>query len=554
MEEQKVNINTGVDTNFFLDILGRDISTQACIYDLIDNSIDAAKRHKNQNDNYSGYEILISVQDDKLTVTDNCGGFSEDELTSRAFVTGRQSNHHLGLGKYGVGMKRAIAKIGKRFNLSTDNGNSSYKLTATVDQLSSSSSTIEARLETSSNIETKIEIFELEHDVVCEFRDSSWNAQLLNEIGTRYSLFLNQGLSIKISPIEGGAKKKATSMLPELRSSSDVPLVKETKTINDVNVSITAGLHKQYVITSKQGVNRKLTADFGWYIICNERVIAAAIKQGDEYGWTNKAWHSEYGGFVGFVYLTSEEPDKLPWNTAKTQVLTNHMIMVGLRPDLSRISLNYKALRKKASKEDENTAQSSNASSNSNGNSNQSNANESEGSGNDNNSSNSSNNQTETEPLKSLAQVLGIKKNVGAKALMAFQEYQFTKQISSDQQGLKIARAALIRVLIETSLKFHAQRLGVYDENEEDKKNHQTPAMGRIIKAVKTTVESRKENINNFSNLITSIKSLSNLVKDLNNMMHKDGVFIVDGSESGALESIKFIIEELCKIPNPRKR
>lgn len=80
MVSKTISINTGVDTDFFLDILGRDISTQACIYDLIDNSIDAAKRHKQQND-FSGYEILISIKVGKLTVIDNCGGFSEHELT-----------------------------------------------------------------------------------------------------------------------------------------------------------------------------------------------------------------------------------------------------------------------------------------------------------------------------------------------------------------------------------------------------------------------------------------------------------------------------------------
>ena len=47
-----IEISTGLEPNFLQDILTKDISTLDALYDLVDNSIDAARNSIIQNGNY----------------------------------------------------------------------------------------------------------------------------------------------------------------------------------------------------------------------------------------------------------------------------------------------------------------------------------------------------------------------------------------------------------------------------------------------------------------------------------------------------------------------
>ena len=116
------NIIEGNPTKkFFIEMITRDISIEDAIIDLLDNSIDGANRI-NQND-YSNLYIDLTVNGNEFIIRDNCGGFSLETAQKYAFRFGRPDNaprmHNNTVGRFGIGMKRSLFKIGKIFDVET---------------------------------------------------------------------------------------------------------------------------------------------------------------------------------------------------------------------------------------------------------------------------------------------------------------------------------------------------------------------------------------------------------------------------------------------------
>ena len=106
------DVKTGIEEELLMKLFTKDISAEECIYDLIDNSIDAA-REKIQSGNfetddfglpsdYSGFVIDLVVKEDNISIEDNCRGFSQNELKSSTFVIGVQSSSSFSIGHYGI--------------------------------------------------------------------------------------------------------------------------------------------------------------------------------------------------------------------------------------------------------------------------------------------------------------------------------------------------------------------------------------------------------------------------------------------------------------------
>lgn len=101
---------------FFVEMLTKDIPLEQAVLDLVDNSIDGAKRMNPTT--FDGRTVEITVTKDEFRITDNCGGFDKDTARSYAFRFGRPAGapgtaHSVG--QFGVGMKRALFKFGNHF-------------------------------------------------------------------------------------------------------------------------------------------------------------------------------------------------------------------------------------------------------------------------------------------------------------------------------------------------------------------------------------------------------------------------------------------------------
>src|ERR1035438_6964277 len=111
---------------FFLEMFTRDITLEDCILDLIDNSMDSYLRTRNiavdaevfgQGDGAAAQSpglIRIDFSQEQFTIIDNCGGIdrraAEDDVFCFGHTKGTKPSG--GLGVYGIGLKRAIFKLG----------------------------------------------------------------------------------------------------------------------------------------------------------------------------------------------------------------------------------------------------------------------------------------------------------------------------------------------------------------------------------------------------------------------------------------------------------
>lgn len=82
-----IEIHAGVSPGYLENTLTTDISVLESIFDLIDNSIDAARDHLLSKNfevdkfglpkDYSGYNISIRLSEKSISILDNCLGIEE---------------------------------------------------------------------------------------------------------------------------------------------------------------------------------------------------------------------------------------------------------------------------------------------------------------------------------------------------------------------------------------------------------------------------------------------------------------------------------------------
>jgi len=126
---------------FFVGMLTRDIDLSDAILDLLDNCLDGVVRKKGSKekewddfDYYKGYYATINIKKNLFSIEDNCGGIPRKVAENYAFRMGRVPNSEdkneslATVGIYGIGMKRAIFKMGCEATVTTKNNGSAYRV------------------------------------------------------------------------------------------------------------------------------------------------------------------------------------------------------------------------------------------------------------------------------------------------------------------------------------------------------------------------------------------------------------------------------------------
>lgn len=120
---------------FFVNMLVRDILLKQAIIELIDNSIDGA-RNIRKNNQYLGLYIRVGFDKNKFTIEDNCGGIPLDVAANYAFRFGRpktvENSDTETTGIFGIGMKRALFKIGNNFSIHSITKTTEFQLNLDV--------------------------------------------------------------------------------------------------------------------------------------------------------------------------------------------------------------------------------------------------------------------------------------------------------------------------------------------------------------------------------------------------------------------------------------
>lgn len=343
---------------FFIDMIIRDIGLEECIFDLLDNCIDGANRiAKLRNsaaskDPYAGFSARIMIDRKLFSIEDNCGGIPVDVAVDYAFHFGRRKDTPAAadspIGLYGIGMKRAAFKIGKKISIESETDSERFKVDIDVDQWAQNPDDWDFDLEREDKrgeIGTKLSITDLREGIADEFADSTFKNTVITNIAKYYSFFIQKGFSIYVGdfkvPAYGFSLKESDSFSPV-----HYPYDDET----GVRVIISAGLAGNPPDDISPEVKIEKREYWGWFVLCNDRVVLAGNKD-KETGWGDDpfpGWHPQYNGFMGIVSFYGKA-SLLPWTTTKRELDTTSPIyrraLVKMK-DAARPYLDYTNQRK----------------------------------------------------------------------------------------------------------------------------------------------------------------------------------------------------------------
>ncbi len=310
-------INASPTKSFFVDMLVKDVSLSMAILDLIDNSIDGALRVRPDGSTFDGLVVKINLTPDSFVIEDNCGGIPLNTAEQYAFRFGRPDGTPAiknSVGRFGVGMKRAIFKLGRKFTVRSTSEEARFEVDLDVEDWLADEDNWKIDMTVFQPTEpyplsdcgTFITVTELYDGIKSQFSLAYFIDGLRREIASRHQSNLDRGINIRVNG------KSVASTTVQFIYSSVPPLYpsQEELQFDSVNIRLIAGL-------GPRDPNKA-----GWYVYCNGRMVVSS-DQTDLTGWGEVGnpkvprYHHQYARFRGCAFFESEDAKDLPWNTTK---------------------------------------------------------------------------------------------------------------------------------------------------------------------------------------------------------------------------------------------
>lgn len=316
---------------YFIDMITRDIKLEDCIFELVDNALDGYLRNPGDVP-----EIIITFADNYFSIKDNCGGIPLEIAKDYAFNFGRKevdfdiNKINNSIGRFGIGMKRSIFKLGSKIVITTKSDNDSYQIEIDVPTWKKSDKW-ELEYKTIDGIDkgTNIEISNIPQGIRKIFKSPEFLNNMKSQLVHKFKNYIVEHkikFVINYFGVNNELKEEDTD-LPLLNNEIISPFIEEFELFN-VKVKFVVGL------TTRVEEGKYDPFKAGWYLYCNNRMVISA-DQSELTGWGSKGlskFHVERGRrFRGYCYLNAEDSRYLPWNTTKTSVESESEMYVELR-------------------------------------------------------------------------------------------------------------------------------------------------------------------------------------------------------------------------------
>lgn len=324
--------------NFFVRMLTRDIELQDALLDLLDNCVDGIIRSGGSgSDTYEGYSATITLEPDYFSIEDNCGGIPIEIAKKYAFAMGRppgadELEGPATVGMYGIGMKRAIFKLGSHAVVESCNDvGFSVEFSAEWMQTDSWEDLPIYELDSNSRAGyTKVEVIDLNSESSSAFAEPAWIDDFRKVIARHYSIIIDKGFSVIVGSrkeIEKGLAAISSAEFKllstdEVRGGGKIAPYVYAGQLEGVDVEIYAGLYRELLTESEaeaEESTRGSIDDAGWTIACNDRVVVWKDKSRLT-GWGEADvpnYHGQFIAITGIVLLKANDPKLLPLTTTK---------------------------------------------------------------------------------------------------------------------------------------------------------------------------------------------------------------------------------------------
>ncbi len=279
--DPKKIINAFPTKDLFISMLIRDLTLRDAIGDLVDNCVDGVRSLSSSRD-YHNFWVDIEAHEDRYVIGDNCGGISVATARDYAFRFGRPKNQPLtpgSVGQFGIGMKRALFKLGKKFVISSVASTSKFEMEVDVSEWQDDEETWEFEFKSYEEELDEIPIMDrgtiiivtdLRSDVKEQFQNENFIKKLYSEIELENLYNIYKGLRIQIN------KHKLKPRKLELLTSPDFRIAYWK---NEYSEKMTVEIFA--------GISHPSLEDGGWYIFCNDRLVVGP-EQTEVTGWTGR--------------------------------------------------------------------------------------------------------------------------------------------------------------------------------------------------------------------------------------------------------------------------
>lgn len=350
-------VNASPAKRFFVEMLTRDIELQDAILDLLDNCVDGALRQnqatppQDPSKPYLGRQATIDFNKDGFTITDNCGGIPRDLAETYAFRMGRPDKERDAaiptVGMYGIGMKRAIFKIGRASVISSQSSNKGFKVNITAAWMEDDTDWSLPISGEDLNLPydgTVINVTSLHESISHLFSSdkTDFEETFRKLVTSHYSLIIEKGFKVIVNGKD--IEPKTVGLMYDPNGKGISPYVYEGN-INGVEINLIIGLYRALPTEDEtedeiQGRSNKENA--GWSVICNDRVVLYCDKTRLT-GWGEAGvpnYHSQFIAISGIVVFKSNDATRLPVTTTKRGIDGNSETYLAVK-DIMRDGLKH---------------------------------------------------------------------------------------------------------------------------------------------------------------------------------------------------------------------
>jgi len=259
------------EKRLFVSLITRDITLGDAILDLIDNSINAAMHDVTNplNSAKAFFSFLTSkntklrarieveISEKRITVIDDAGGIQFEHARDGIFHFGAAEGSLTKrdrLSVFGIGMKRAMFKIGNKISILSDHRDGGFSLNLDANEWEETPQDKWGfdikRMAKSTSVGTIVEVSELHDDVRRRVADGTFTTLLREKIAKTYSYFLGRFVRIDLNGKE----------VPPVEFEIGSNFTHENYKKDGVEYSITAGIGR---------TGTRFKDEFaGWFIYC----------------------------------------------------------------------------------------------------------------------------------------------------------------------------------------------------------------------------------------------------------------------------------------------
>jgi Histidine kinase-, DNA gyrase B-, and HSP90-like ATPase len=348
-----VTANAAPAKRFFVDMLIRDIELKDAILDLLDNCVDGAMRLNNKTPPdlsrpFAGRFAKIEFSKSHFWIEDNCGGIPRQIALESAFRLGR-ANTELDrdiptVGVYGIGMKRAIFKMGRCAAVETKSSDGTLTVDIDADWMENDLEWALPVKDVAPHVQemgTRIYVSELRDGVARQFSDDTgFVEELKRTIAASYGYIIEKGFDVQVNSKSVVGQPVALLFDKEsfVAASGIAPFIYEGKS-DAVSVYVAVGFYRELPNENEESeaLESGPTSDrAGITVICNDRVVLYADKTRVT-GWgeaTVPQYHTQFVSIAGVVVFTSNDAAALPVTTTKRGIDGNSELYLEVKDQI----------------------------------------------------------------------------------------------------------------------------------------------------------------------------------------------------------------------------